>query len=291
MFEQNAWDDVEVRGASGRGGARGGPCGGAQMDAEMKAAAMEKLRLQRANAVPEGDRAGYNARAGELWDQFYGVHAHRFFKDRAWLFTEFPELAADGALTLLEVGCGAGNTVFPLLQTNRHPDLLIHACDVSATAVELVRGHAEYAGGRCNAFVCNVASEPLPLPADSVDLVGLWRGGSGGCGLRAGAADYLHLCHLGRASRPDAVRRAGGEAASAGRACAPVRLRCPAIQAARCLRPGGRILLRDYGRHDLTQLRLKGGRLLAENFYIRGDGTQVYFFRCAAAGPGAVPRP
>lgn len=99
--------------------------------------------------------ACYESGAADYWDSFYQQHQNRFFKDRHWLFTEFPELRGDarpadhaGKLTIWEVwpstaslsvllsslsrppsppqvGCGAGNTVFPILQTSRSASLLI----------------------------------------------------------------------------------------------------------------------------------------------------------------------
>jgi tRNAThr (cytosine32-N3)-methyltransferase len=61
-------------------------------------------------------------------------------------------------------------------------------------------------------------------------------------------------------------------------ALSPLQWKQAVSNVARLLKPGGELCFRDYGRGDLAQVRFKKGRYMEENFYVRGDGTRVYFF-------------
>uniref|UniRef100_A0A8D2AU32 tRNA N(3)-cytidine methyltransferase n=1 Tax=Sciurus vulgaris TaxID=55149 RepID=A0A8D2AU32_SCIVU len=296
VFHHNAWDDVE-------------------WSEEQAAAAERKVQENSAQRVCQEKQVDYEVNAHKYWNDFYRIHENGFFKDRHWLFTEFPELApcqnqnhlkdlllgnkrneipecrssedghgltveeqhkcpsttleskaqmfsveemvtqklnhleicadafpgSSATYRILEVGCGAGNTVFPILQTNNDPGLFVYCCDFSSIAVELVQTNAEYDPSRCFAFVHNLCDEDqnYPVPRDSVDVI--------------------ILIFVLSAVLPDKMQKAIN-------------------RLSRLLKPGGMMLLRDYGRYDMAQLRFKKGQCLSENFYVRGDGTRVYFF-------------
>lgn len=188
----------------------------------------------------------FNSDPARFWNLFYKNNTANFFKNRKWLQQEFPVLStvttADaGPKILLEVGAGAGNTAFPILANNKNPQLKVHACDFSKKAVEVMRSHAEYSSKQMQADVWDVASEELPP------------------GLEESTVDVVLMIFIFSALSPQQWEQA-------------VR------NIHRVLKPGGEVCFRDYGRGDLAQVRFKKGRYLDENFYIRGDGTRVYFF-------------
>jgi len=146
----------------------------------------------------------------------------------------------------VELGCGAGNTLFPVLRLNRNEEICIHGCDFSRKAVELVRAQEEFVKeaerGRVCASVYDLSQRDT-LPE----------------GVEEGSVDAVIMVFVFSALSPEQWADA----------LANVR---------RMLRKGGKVLFRDYGRGDLAQVRFKAGRYLEENFYVRGDGTRVYFF-------------
>ncbi|KAI0766139.1 methyltransferase [Trametes elegans] len=230
VWSQNAWDHVPPP---------------TDQDEVISAA----LSRQKSAPVPDEEKQKYNEKPARHWDNFYKANANNFFRNRKWLHLEFPELkqaaeADAGPMVVAEIGCGAGNAVFPLLAANKNPQLSLKAYDYSSHAVKLVQNNPQYLTpplGTIEAAVWDLTSSELPP------------------GLEPGSVDIVTLVFVMSALHPQEWANA-------------------VSNIHKLLKPGGLVLMRDYGRYDLTQLRFKGGRLLDDNFYIRGDKTRVYFF-------------
>ncbi|KAM5342708.1 hypothetical protein ACJ41O_013674 [Fusarium nematophilum] len=227
VFEFNAWDHVET-------------------DDAYKEYAEQQYAKQRQFPVSDFEKRKFSVDPARWWNLFYKNNSANFFKNRKWLQQEFPVLAEvtkedAGPKILLEIGAGAGNTAFPILANNKNPQLKIHACDYSKTAVEVMRNHEEYNPELIQADVWDVASDSLPP------------------GLEESSVDVAVLIFIFSALSPDQWAKA-------------------VHNVHRVLKPGGLVCFRDYGRGDLAQVRFRKNRYLDENFYIRGDGTRVYFF-------------
>jgi SAM-dependent methyltransferase len=184
--------------------------------------------------------------AAGRWDAFYTASQRNFFKDRHWLVREFPLLAREGLL-LCELGCGVGNSTFPLLE--ECPSLRVYCSDFSAAAVQLLRQHPSCDPRRVLGCAVADCSDPAQVAAAVPE-----------------ACDALLLVFVLSAMPPAAM---------------------PGVVAAakRVLKPGGTVLLRDYGAGDACELRFletPESRRLGERLYCRGDGTQAYFFTLEA---------
>ncbi|KAF3985547.1 hypothetical protein FT663_05034 [Candidozyma haemuli var. vulneris] len=234
VFDHNAWDHVE-------------------WGEEQVKQAEELISKQYDSPVKDFDKNLYNSNPAKYWDIFYRNNRENFFKDRKWLQIEFPSLyEVTGAdynkpVTILEVGCGAGNTFYPILNQNSNPQLKIVGCDYSKVAVDLVKSNENYAPnnekGVAFSSVWDLANPEGTLPEH----------------LEPNSCDIIIMVFVFSALHPDQWKHAVNNLM-------------------KVLKPGGQILFRDYGRYDLAQVRFKKGRLLDDNFYIRGDGTRVYFF-------------
>ncbi|CAD6194061.1 unnamed protein product [Caenorhabditis auriculariae] len=229
VFDHNAWDDVE-------------------WSEEQQQEALKIVEKQKEVKVDEEKASKLLEKPADQWDAFYANNENRFFKDRNWLLKEFPELDVNSSrnlenscVSILEVGCGVGNTTFPLAEANNRERIFLHSCDYSANAVKVLKANEKYDGNLMNAFVWDITEEP---PADAP---------------ARGSLDYVVCVYVLSAIHPTRVHLAIANLTS-------------------LLKPGGMLLLKDYGRHDLTQLRFKKDRMIEENLYCRGDGTLVYYF-------------
>lgn len=205
----------------------------------------QMLERQNSRLVPEFKANQLEVNARKHWDIFYKRNDTRFFKDRHWTTREFQELIDAGPCNskrvLLEVGCGVGNFVFPLIEDRFNENYFIYACDFSARAIEFVKQHPLYDESMIKAFQCDITDETIfqTIADDSVDLISM--------------IFVLSAIH-------------------------PSKFEIVFEHLFRLLKPGGILLFRDYGLHDMAQIRFKAGNKIGENFYVRQDGTRSYYF-------------
>ena len=117
----------------------------------------------------------YEVEAALNWDKFYTRNKSNFFKDRHYLQRVFPELSVERLsdtscsscepFILLEVGCGVGNAVLPLLEKN--PNLHVWGLDLSHVAIDLMRQDERFVEakrqGRARAAVWDITACACPL--------------------------------------------------------------------------------------------------------------------------------
>ncbi|KAF7817368.1 S-adenosyl-L-methionine-dependent methyltransferase [Senna tora] len=186
-------------------------------------------------------REKYEREAKRYWDVFYKRHQDRFFKDRHYLDKEWGSyFSGAGRKVILEVGCGAGNTIFPVIAS--YPDAFVYACDFSPRAVDLVKTHKDFEESRVSAFVSDLTADDLckKISPSSVDIV--------------------TMIFMLSAVSPEKM---------------PIVLQ----NVRKVVKPNGYVLFRDYATGDLAQERFSGkDQKISDNFYVRGDGTRAYYF-------------
>ncbi|KAL9186261.1 hypothetical protein ACHAXT_005499 [Thalassiosira profunda] len=261
---------------------------------EDRSAALNRLDASSSRSQDEQQSAfdEFRRNASTNWNVFYNHNKTNFFKDRHYLHKSFPaefgwlypddvaEVDADGAssadicnageVTIVEIGCGVGNAIMPLLEQHSElmqqhqqqsspvhapPQLHIHCLDFAPTAIELLKEDPRFAAaakeGRATAHVYDLSSmHPSTISVGNAQTL-------------ANSADVAILLFCLSAIGPH-------PSASLDRAARHV---------IDMLRPGGTLVIRDYGRLDEAQMKLgKGDKELGDNFYRKGDGTGCYYF-------------
>ncbi|KAI5665430.1 hypothetical protein M9H77_15283 [Catharanthus roseus] len=188
----------------------------------------------------------YSRNSLKFWNKFYKRHKDKFFKDRHYLkkdwgkyFSDDDNKSAEGKV-VLEVGCGAGNTIFPLIDA--YPKLYVHACDFSPEAIDLVKSNTSFNDDRINVFLCDIAKDDLSVQ------------------IKPSSVDVAILIFVLSAVSPN-------------------KMLLVLQNLKRVLKPNGHVLLRDYAAGDFAQVKLQNkNQIISENFYFREDGTCSFYF-------------
>jgi methyltransferase-like protein 6 len=111
----------------------------------------------------------YERESAGAWHAFYKRNADKAYKDRHYLDDEWADaFAADSGL-VVEVGCGVGNALFPVLAS--HPRWRGVAVDFAASAIDLLRKRPDFDAARVMAATRDVVRDELPVADGAADVV------------------------------------------------------------------------------------------------------------------------
>ncbi|MCP9261298.1 Methyltransferase-like protein 2A [Dirofilaria immitis] len=155
VYKHNAWDNVEWK-------------------SEQEEEARNQIAIQKQSPVTSEEAEYLLQNPAEQWNTFYRTHRSKFFMNRNWLLTEFPELnvkyrGSDDPFYVLDVGCGVGNTTIPLLQASEWSGkMFVYACDYSQHAVDILKQNTVRWFDRCKPFVWDITAQITEVvPAES----------------------------------------------------------------------------------------------------------------------------
>lgn len=219
------------------------------------------------------------------WNKFHARHATgKFFKERRYLLKEFPELASCGDYCrILEVGCGNGSNILPILRGKE--SIIVYACDCSNEALDRAKEIINSANlastiNRFYPFLCDFSTSTFPM----------WLA-CNSCRKSFLQMPYVNCSDANCSSRGDVSKASCSEESSCciggvdlitlifTLSALPIQRMPIAIQECfSVLKPGGMILFRDYGLYDMTMLRFAPEQRVGYREYMRSDGTRSYFF-------------
>jgi methyltransferase-like protein 6 len=167
--------------------------------------------------------------------------------------TRAPDEFSTDSKLVLELGCGVGNSAFPLMRANL--DLRVVAVDCSPTAIAFLKANQEFDARRCRAFCADLGNVEGPLTKEAV-----------------GSERFVEDESI------DAVTGVFFFSALDADAFARVAREC-----ARVLKKNGLVLFRDYSKEDVKgtdgpSTDFAPGQKVDEDAYVRGDGTLAVFF-------------
>lgn len=226
-------------------------------------------RIERQQTVSDFKRSKLEVESQKNWNLFYKRNGDRFFHNRYWTRREFlDDIAVSDKDTryLLELGCGCGDFVLPLIEDDQNgknfaidSGIYIYCCDFAKKAIDILESHPAYQSNyptKIKAFVCDITKKKIEsdekesetantlstelLDGNTMDIVSL----------------IFVLSTLEREKMIDAIDNIG-----------------------KVMSVGGIVLLRDYAIYDSAMLRFKESSKICDRFYFRQDGTRAYFFK------------